>query len=705
MLNAMPTDLGRDAMFVLPPMPAAESSAATLSTSLNTSTASDDSEAAVNAYNINLATIDVRGSHFRSLPADVRHEILTDLKAMRKESSWGRLHELPEQRDEFSDFQMQRLLKRRQVQQSLEQAEQEMGGASLSLAEIERLLREDGVVDAESLDEMATQRVSSDSNKRILHVKSLRVALREQQQQQQKQQDLVVQMEDIVAQNDSDDGEASPPKKVKLDAAPTTGGDDAAALIEEDIDDDDDENLQLAIKMSLEAEAVETPAKQVKSIQIGDEFNDELQQAIRLSLQPAASDEVATEENIHEISSTNDDDAVSSNADSDFVEVPDNEDINSADSSFVRPLFETNEAPAPDPSMDFRHADLMLQVIIDPTQKPAEPEDDLFADIFAPKIEPVQSSSSCGKPEATEEVNNTVASSVAPVSPVKPDCKDVGKLVPTAAKLDSILDRLNIEMQSLTKTNTPGKLKQADIATFINVTPIKSKSPSANKRDADTTPPPTVPSPFFRKKTPQSSCKKASQAPKASPNASAKKSLFADDPKDETAKPPEKEVAKPSTSVTAIVSAAEALRDATTAAELADLASSSRQTTRELLHERNKQDRLGVSISERMSDDCKQLLRMFGIPFVVAPMEAEAQCAHLNAASLTDGTITDDSDIWLFGGRTVYRHFFEHDKHVMEFRADEVQRKFKVERSNLIQMAMLVGSDYTTGMYMSAHVV
>jgi DNA excision repair protein ERCC-5 len=48
-------------------------------------------------------------------------------------------------------------------------------------------------------------------------------------------------------------------------------------------------------------------------------------------------------------------------------------------------------------------------------------------------------------------------------------------------------------------------------------------------------------------------------------------------------------------------------------------------------------------------------------------MEAEAQCAQLDAADLTQGTITDDSDVWLFGGKRVYKNFFYQDKHVEFF--------------------------------------
>lgn len=57
----------------------------------------------------------------------------------------------------------------------------------------------------------------------------------------------------------------------------------------------------------------------------------------------------------------------------------------------------------------------------------------------------------------------------------------------------------------------------------------------------------------------------------------------------------------------------------------------------------------------QMYQECQELLTMFGLPYIIAPTEAEAQCAWLEQAGLVDGVITDDNDAFLFGGQRVYR--------------------------------------------------
>uniref|UniRef100_A0A8D9BTU3 DNA repair protein complementing XP-G cells homolog n=1 Tax=Cacopsylla melanoneura TaxID=428564 RepID=A0A8D9BTU3_9HEMI len=117
-----------------------------------------------------------------------------------------------------------------------------------------------------------------------------------------------------------------------------------------------------------------------------------------------------------------------------------------------------------------------------------------------------------------------------------------------------------------------------------------------------------------------------------------------------------------------------------------------------LLVERGKQTRLASTITQQMSAEAQELLSLFGVPYIIAPGEAEAQCAGLEMCSLTQGVITDDSDIWLFGGNTVYKNFFDQKSHVLRYTAPDIRYYFELTREKLIQLALLVGSDYTPGL-------
>lgn len=55
-------------------------------------------------------------------------------------------------------------------------------------------------------------------------------------------------------------------------------------------------------------------------------------------------------------------------------------------------------------------------------------------------------------------------------------------------------------------------------------------------------------------------------------------------------------------------------------------------------------------------------------------MEAEAQCAMLDVLGLTEGSITDDSDIFLFGGTRVYKNIFNHKEYAELYESDTVQK-------------------------------
>lgn len=104
------------------------------------------------------------------------------------------------------------------------------------------------------------------------------------------------------------------------------------------------------------------------------------------------------------------------------------------------------------------------------------------------------------------------------------------------------------------------------------------------------------------------------------------------------------------------------------------------------------QERLSESVTPEMIAEAQELLRMFGIPYLVAPMEAEAQCAQLEKSRLVDAVVTDDGDAFLFGARVVYKNIFEQQKYAELYRIEYVEKEMRLDRENLVARILLTES-------------
>jgi DNA excision repair protein ERCC-5 len=118
----------------------------------------------------------------------------------------------------------------------------------------------------------------------------------------------------------------------------------------------------------------------------------------------------------------------------------------------------------------------------------------------------------------------------------------------------------------------------------------------------------------------------------------------------------------------------------------------------DVLNERGKrQERDMDTVTDEMKADVVQLIQHFGIPYIEAPAEAEAQCVELERLGLVDGVVTEDSDVFVFGGKMVYKNIFDDQKYVEIYRAQDAERDLALGRNAFIALAMLLGGDYTEG--------
>ncbi|KAK6045790.1 XPG I-region, partial [Cooperia oncophora] len=94
-----------------------------------------------------------------------------------------------------------------------------------------------------------------------------------------------------------------------------------------------------------------------------------------------------------------------------------------------------------------------------------------------------------------------------------------------------------------------------------------------------------------------------------------------------------------------------------------------------------------------------------GFPWIEAPGEAEAQCVELERLGLVQGVISDDSDVWAFGVRNVYRHLFSKNKNVQHYDSRVVRQslgitlhKYCLSQAEFVGIAVLSGGDYSPGL-------
>jgi len=103
-------------------------------------------------------------------------------------------------------------------------------------------------------------------------------------------------------------------------------------------------------------------------------------------------------------------------------------------------------------------------------------------------------------------------------------------------------------------------------------------------------------------------------------------------------------------------------------------------------------------LTDEMIVESKQLLTSMGVPVVQTPSEGEAQCAKM----LADGNVwavgSQDYDTLLFGGRRLVRGLTLSAK--LELNIVELERvlgDLKITREQLIDLAILVGTDFNEG--------
>jgi flap endonuclease-1 len=118
-----------------------------------------------------------------------------------------------------------------------------------------------------------------------------------------------------------------------------------------------------------------------------------------------------------------------------------------------------------------------------------------------------------------------------------------------------------------------------------------------------------------------------------------------------------------------------------------------------------------TSINQQIVADAKELLGYMGVPYIVAPSEGEAEASYMVLRGSADYVGSQDYDALLFGAPRVVRNITITGKRKLPRKGimvdvkpevielNEVLATLEITREQLIDLAMLVGTDYNVGIY------
>jgi flap endonuclease-1 len=106
-------------------------------------------------------------------------------------------------------------------------------------------------------------------------------------------------------------------------------------------------------------------------------------------------------------------------------------------------------------------------------------------------------------------------------------------------------------------------------------------------------------------------------------------------------------------------------------------------------------DKTGISVSYQEFEDCRELIKLYGYRIIDAKLEADVVLAKLSRNKEIDYIVSNDMDILIFGGLNLLKDFtVDKSKFIIELNLEEILKSLEMNREQLIDVALILGTDY-----------
>jgi len=107
-----------------------------------------------------------------------------------------------------------------------------------------------------------------------------------------------------------------------------------------------------------------------------------------------------------------------------------------------------------------------------------------------------------------------------------------------------------------------------------------------------------------------------------------------------------------------------------------------------------KLQKKAVSVTHAQMEECKEIIKLLGIPIIEALEEADSECAWLVKSKIADFVASEDMDILTFGAPKLIRKLSSKST-VIEYDLAKILSELGIDQIQFIDLCILLGCDYT----------
>eukprot|EP00835_Amoeboradix_gromovi_P002884 NODE_174_length_15906_cov_0.510533.p3 type:complete len:342 gc:universal NODE_174_length_15906_cov_0.510533:5802-6827(+) len=115
------------------------------------------------------------------------------------------------------------------------------------------------------------------------------------------------------------------------------------------------------------------------------------------------------------------------------------------------------------------------------------------------------------------------------------------------------------------------------------------------------------------------------------------------------------------------------------------------------IEDQEKFSRRLTKVTPQHNEECQKLLKFMGVPFIVSPCEAEAQCAELAKKGKVFAVASEDADTLCFAAPILLRnlHTAEAKKlEIKEINLAKILEDMRLTQEQFVDLCILLGCDY-----------